>query len=181
MRASSLCLSIFAHVIVMSLALAKSAAISFAAGTSPDMDASCRIPFETLKNSKTGEFFPLSAALNENAKLPENLRQRYIVADLSSADENGYCRGVQEYFTPVGELSEFPRLRAIAAAREVDVASLANARIEMLLASEQVPATPPASRWSSRISRIISRGPALQNRSLGQACRVHWLLRRTDA
>src|SRR6478609_8451567 len=82
MRASSLCLWIIAHVIVTSLALAGSAAISFAAETSPDRDASCRIPFETLKDSKTGEFFPLSAALNENAKLPQNLRQRYIVADL---------------------------------------------------------------------------------------------------
>ena len=142
MRASSLCLWIIAHVIVTSLALAESAAISFAAGTSPDMDASCRIPFETLKDSKTGEFFPLSAALNENAKLPENLRRRYIVADLNSTDENGYCRGVQEHFTPVGELSEFPRLRAIAAAREVDVASLANERIEMLLASESTPGDP---------------------------------------
>ncbi len=106
------------------------------------MDASCRIPFETLKDSKTGEFFPLSAALNENAKLPENLRRRYIVADLSTADENGFCRGAQEYFTPVGELSEFPRLRAIAAAREVDVASLANASVETLLASEPTPGDP---------------------------------------
>ena len=106
------------------------------------MDASCRIPFETLKDSKTGEFFRLSAALNENADLPENLRRRYIVADLNSADENGHCRGVQEHFTPVGELSEFPRLRAIAAAREVDIASLANASIEMLLASEWRPGDP---------------------------------------
>src|SRR6185436_4003589 len=119
--------------------LAESAAISFAAGTSPDMDASCRIPFETLKDSKTGDFFPLSAALNENANLPENLRRRYIVADLSTADENGYCRGVREHFTPVGELSEFARLRAIAVAREVDVAALANASIETLLASEPSP------------------------------------------
>ena len=79
MRASSLCLSIFAHVIVMSLALGESATLSLAAGTSPDMDASCRIPFEKLKDSKTGEFFPLSAALNENATLPENLRRRYLV------------------------------------------------------------------------------------------------------
>jgi hypothetical protein len=142
MRASSSCLWIIAHVIVTSLALAESVAVSFAAGTIPDMDASCRIPFETLKDSKTGEFFPLSAALNENDKLPENLRRRYIVADLSSADENGYCRGVQEYFTPVGELSEFPRLRAIAAAREVDVASLANASVETLLASEPNPGDP---------------------------------------
>ena len=182
MRASSLCLSIFAHVIVTSLALAESAAISFAAGTSPDMDASCRIPFETLKDSKTGEFFPLSAALNENAKLPENLRQRYIVADLSSADENGYCRGVREYFTPVGELSEFPRLRAIAAAREVDVASLANASIETLLASEPSARRPRRSRAGARGSQELSpAGPALQNRSLGQACRVQWLLRGTDA
>lgn len=142
MRASSLFLCIIAHVIVTSSALAESAAIAFAAGASPDMDASCRIPFQTLKDQKTGESFPLSAALNENAKLPENLRQRYIVADLSSADENGYCRGVREYFTPVGELSEFPRLRAIAAAREVDVAALAKSPVEMLLASEQTPGDP---------------------------------------
>jgi hypothetical protein len=142
MRTSSSCLSILAHVIVTSLALSESATISFAAGTSPDRDASCRIPFETLKDPKTEESFPLSAALNDNAKLPENLRQRYIVADLSSTDENGYCRGVREHFTPVGELSEFPRLRAIAAAREVDVASLANAPVEMLLASEERPGDP---------------------------------------
>ena len=142
MRASSFCLRIIAHGIVTSLALAASAAVSFAAGTSPDRDASCRIPFETLKDPKTGESFPLSAALNENAKLPENLRQRYIVADLSSADENGYCRGIAEYFTPVGELSEFPRLRAIAAARAVDVAALASAPIEKLLASEASPGDP---------------------------------------
>jgi hypothetical protein len=142
MRASSLCRCIIAHVFVASVALGESAAISFAAGTSPDIDASCRIPFETLKDSKTGEFFPLSAALNENDKLPDNLRRRYIVADLSTADENGYCRGAQEYFTPVDELSEFPRLRAIAAAREVDVAALANEPIEMLLASETRPGDP---------------------------------------
>jgi hypothetical protein len=140
MRASLLCCRLIAHVIVASLALAESAAISFAGN--PDMHASCRIPFETLKDSKTGEFFPLSAALNENAKLPDNVRQRYIVADLNSADENGYCRGVQEYFTPVGELSEFPRLRAIAATREVDVAALANERIETLLAAESTPGNP---------------------------------------
>jgi hypothetical protein len=100
------------------------------------MDASCRIPFETLKDPKTGASFPLSAALNENADLPENLRQRYIVADLSSTDENGYCRGAREHFTPVGELSEFPRLRAIATARNVDIAALASAPVDTLLASE---------------------------------------------
>lgn len=142
MRASSLCLWILAHVIVAFLALAEGAAISFAAETSSDRDASCRIPFETLKDPKTGAFFPLSAALNENANLPENLRGRYIVADLSTANENGYCRGAREYFTPVGELSEFPRLRAIAAAREVDVAALANTPVEVLLASEGRPGDP---------------------------------------
>ena len=76
MRASSFCLRIIAHGIATSLALVASAAVSFAAGTTPDRDASCRIPFETLKDPKTGESFPLSAALNENAKLPENLRQQ---------------------------------------------------------------------------------------------------------
>jgi hypothetical protein len=139
MRASSFCLGIIAHGIITSLAFVASAAVSFAAGSTLDRDASCRIPFETLKDPKTGQSFPLSAALNENAKLPENLRQRYIVADLNTADEHGYCRGIAEYFTPVGELTEFPRLRAIAAARAVDVASLANAPVDRLLASEPSP------------------------------------------
>jgi hypothetical protein len=121
------------------LTWAASTVASFAADTSLDVNASCRIPFEKLKDPKTGESFPLSAALNESAKLSENLRQRYIVADLNSADENGNCRGVQEYFSPVGELSEFPRLQAIATARKTDVASLAQVSLDSLLASEVTP------------------------------------------
>ena len=111
---------------------------AFATDVSSDLNASCRIPFGALKDSKTGEPFPLSAALNESAKLPENLRQRYIVADLNSADENGNCRGVEEYFSPVDELSEFPRLRAIAVSRKTDVASLAKENLNVL-ASELTP------------------------------------------
>ena len=53
------------------------------------------------------------------AKLAENLRHRYMFADLNSTHENGYCCAVQEYFTSVGELSEFTGLRAIAAARRL--------------------------------------------------------------
>ena len=64
------------------------------------LNAACRIPFEKLKDPKTNESFPVFAALNESAKLSENLRQRYIVADLNSADESGNCRGVQEYSHP---------------------------------------------------------------------------------
>jgi hypothetical protein len=127
-----------ALVIVTSPVSAESTA-TFAAGKDPDINASCQIPFEALKDPKTGKSFALSALLNENAKLAENLRQRYIVADLNSTDENGNCRGVQEYFTSVGELSEFPRLRAIAAARKTDVASLAKERVEALVASEERP------------------------------------------
>jgi hypothetical protein len=127
-----------ALVIVTSPVSAESTA-TFAAEKDPDINASCRIPFEALKDPKTGKSFALSALLNENAKLADNLRQRYIVADLNSTDENGNCRGVQEYFTTVGELSEFPRLRAIAAARKTDVASLAKESVEALVASEEAP------------------------------------------
>ena len=127
-----------ALVIVTSPVSAESTA-TFAAGKDPDINASCRIPFEALKDPNTGKSFALSALLNDNAKLAENLRQRYIVADLNSTDENGNCRGVQEYFTSVGELSEFPRLRAIAAARKTDVASLAKESVEALVASEERP------------------------------------------
>ena len=125
MRVVSLLFFRFIKFIAVTVSvLAASAVLSFAEDTGSDLNASCRIPFETLKDSKTGEPFPLTAALNESTKLSENLRQRYIVADLNSADENGNCRGVQEYFSPVDALSEFPHLRAIANSRKMDLAAL---------------------------------------------------------
>jgi hypothetical protein len=133
MRASSRYLWIIVLAAMASPGVAEDAVVG---ETSPDIDAVCRIPFEKLKDPKTGGFFPLSAALNEGGKISERLRQRYIVADLSSTDEDGNCRGVKEYFTAVDELSEFPRLRAIAVARKADVVSLANESVESLLASE---------------------------------------------
>jgi hypothetical protein len=110
---------------------------AFAAETNPDANASCRIPFEKLKDPKTGEPFPLSSTINENTKLLENHRLRYIVGDFNSTDEKGNCRGVEEYFSPLDELSEFPRLRAIATARKTDVAALAKESVDALLASEE--------------------------------------------
>ena len=109
---------------------------SFAAEMSVDINASCRIPFEKLKDPKTGEFFPLSAVRNESVKISQSLRLRYIVGDFNSADENGNCRGVQEYFSTVDELSDFPRLHAIAVARKTDVALLAKESLDLLLAAE---------------------------------------------
>lgn len=104
-----------------------------------DPDAACRIPFETLKDPRTGAPFPLSAALNENENLPPHLRQRYIVADLNSADEGGLCRGVREHFTAYAELSEFRQLRAIAASRKTDVAALAKEDLQSLLQAVSSP------------------------------------------
>jgi hypothetical protein len=123
-----------AYLFIASPALAESATVPPASAASPDISANCRIPFETLQDSKTGQPFPLSAALNDNAALPEHLRRRYVVADLNSTDENGYCRGVQEIFSPLSELSEFPRLRAIAAARGIHFVSLAKESVASLLA-----------------------------------------------
>ncbi len=140
MRVSSLSLCrLGAFVIIASAALAATSDALLAAEAAPYADASCRIPFETLTNPKTGEFFPPDAALNENIKLPQHLRQRYIVADLNSSDESGYCRGVQEYFSPVSELSEFPRLRAIAVTRNVDIGLLAKENPKSLLESAENP------------------------------------------
>jgi hypothetical protein len=102
-----------------------------------DISASCRIPFVTLRDPKTGESFPLAAALNENGKLAEYLRARYIVADLNTTDADGNCRGVREYFSAPDELSDFVRLRKIAAARNTAILSLANESSGALLATEQ--------------------------------------------
>jgi hypothetical protein len=126
--------------VISALVLTASTAPSFAAEINADANAVCRIPFEKLKDSKTGEYFPQSAALNDSTKLSDNLRHRYIVADLNSADKNGNCRGVQEYFSAVDELSEFPRLHAIAATRNTDVASLVKESVNALLAGSE--ATP---------------------------------------
>lgn len=152
MRAS-LFFGTIALVIVTSAAKAETTA-TIAAAKDSDINASCRIPFESLNDPRTGKSFALSASLNENAKLAENLRQRYVVADLNSTDENGSCRGVQEYFTPVGELSEFPRLRGIAAARR--------------------PMSPPWRRKASRRSSRQKKGQAtLQaSRSSLKTCRI---------
>lgn len=98
---------------------------ALAADDAVDADAACRIPFEVLKDPKTGEHFPLSAAHNDTAQIADHLRQRYIVADLSTADENGLCRGIREQFAPLSEMTDFPRLAAIAAERKVELASLA--------------------------------------------------------
>lgn len=105
-----------------------------------DMDAPCRIPFEKLKDVKTDAPFPMSAAVNENDKLADNIRNRYIVADLNSADDEGYCRGVTEHISRLHELTEFPRLRKIALARKVEIATLAKETPKSLLDAEETPA-----------------------------------------
>lgn len=127
----------FISLFIGFVAAGSTAAVS--AEPNSDINTACRIPFETLKDSKTGEVFPRSAASNENAKLSENLRQRYIVADLNTTDASGNCRGVQEYFSSVDGLSDFPRLRAIAAARRTDLAALARETPQRLRASEPSP------------------------------------------
>ncbi|HWP24834.1 MAG TPA: hypothetical protein VNL39_00645 [Xanthobacteraceae bacterium] len=111
---------------------------------SMDVNASCRIPFEKLRDPRTGEFFPLAAAFNDNNKLAEHLRGRYIVADLNTTDADGYCRGVREYFSAPEDLSDFARLRAIAAARNTSVISLANENSASLLAAAQERTEPAA-------------------------------------
>jgi hypothetical protein len=118
------------------------AGIADPAAADLNADASCRIPFERLRDPKTGEFFPLSASLNENGKLADHLRRRYIVADLNTTDEDGNCRGVREHFSPPDQLSDFARLRAIAAARNTDIVSLANESSASLLATEHGRADP---------------------------------------
>ena len=153
MRVSSFGRRIIARAFGASVAIAAMTAASSAGETSTDLDASCRVPFEVLKDPKTGESFPVSAALNDNAQLPENLRGRYVVADLSSTDENGFCRGVREHFSPVANLSEFPRLRAIAEARKVDITALASVPVEELRASEPTPQMQPGSMWNWKTSR----------------------------
>lgn len=109
---------------------------AFAADRSPDIDAPCRIPFEVLKDPKTGEHFPQSAVQNDTAQVAEHLRQRYIVADLSTADAEGMCRGVREHFAQLSDLSEFPRLSAVAAQRGVELVSLAQEPMASMLAPD---------------------------------------------
>ncbi len=104
-----------------------------------EIDAPCRIPFEKLKDPKTSDFFPLSAVRNENEKLAAHLRNRYIVADFNTADENGFCRGVEEHFSRIEDLSEFPKLRAIASARGIDLIALEKENPQVILASVEKP------------------------------------------
>jgi hypothetical protein len=133
-------LGLAALSVVASPVLAQSTITSMSSTKTPDIDAPCRIPFEKLKDTKTNAPFSLSAAINESEKLAPHLRNRYIVADFNTADENGTCKGVVEYISRLDELSEFPRLRKIAAARSVDMATLAKETPKSLLDSEEAPA-----------------------------------------
>jgi hypothetical protein len=123
----------------LAVALANLTPAGPAAGEQPgDPDAACRIPFERLKDPKSGDSFALASAINENERLADHARRRYIVGDFNSTDENGNCRGVQEYITPMEDLSDFSHLRAIAASLKTDLAGLASKSLELLLASEAV-------------------------------------------
>ncbi|MBY0532170.1 MAG: L,D-transpeptidase [Xanthobacteraceae bacterium] len=128
---------VLALCVLASPAFAQSTITSMSASKIPDVDAPCRIPFEKLKDVKTNSPFPMSAAINENEKLPQNIRNRYIVADFNTADENGVCKGVREHLSRVDQLSEFPRLRKIAAERNVEFTSLANEKVVTLTKSEE--------------------------------------------
>ncbi|MBX3548134.1 MAG: L,D-transpeptidase [Xanthobacteraceae bacterium] len=139
MRRVSVLAGLFALSAVASPAFGQATITSMSSTKTPDIDAPCRIPFEKLKDVKTKEPFPLDAAINENDKLPDHIRNRYIVADFNTTDENGTCKGVVEYISRLDELSEFPRLRKIAAARNVELATLANETPKKLLDSEEAP------------------------------------------
>jgi hypothetical protein len=114
----------FGMAAVLAASAAWIATTAQADGPNADVHAVCRIPFETLKDPKTGAPFPLSAAINDNEKLAWHLCRRFLVADLNSADAEGMCRGVQEIFAPMEALSDFVRLRTIAANRKADLAAL---------------------------------------------------------
>src|SRR5690606_29643364 len=78
MRTLPFLMGLAALAVIASPAGAQSTITSMSAGKIADMDAPCRIPFEKLKDVKTGSPFPLSAAVNENETLPQNIRNRYI-------------------------------------------------------------------------------------------------------
>jgi hypothetical protein len=140
MRSAKLLLGLAALSLMTIPASAQRTTTSMSAGKIQDIDAPCRIPFEKLKDVKTDLPFSISAAINENDKLAENIRNRYIVADLNSADETGLCRGVTEYISRLDELTEFPRLRSIALSRKVGIETLAKETLKSLLDSENAPA-----------------------------------------
>lgn len=136
MRSAKLLLGLAALGLLTVPASAQRTANAMSAGKIADLDTPCRIPFEKLKDVKTDAPFPVAAAVNENDKLAEPIRSRYIVADLNSADETGLCRGVTEYISRLEELSEFTRLRKIARARNIGIETLAKETPKSLLAAD---------------------------------------------
>lgn len=139
MRTPILAATLAALTGLTSPAVAQSTITAMSTSKVLDVDAACRIPFEKLKDVKTNSPFPLSAAINDNEKLPSHIRNRYVVADFNTADEFGLCKGVVEHISRLDELSEFPRLRKIAAARQVEISALAKETPKKLLDTEEAP------------------------------------------
>ena len=163
--------------------LSQARRVSFAGRDDPGSGRELPDSIRALKDSKTGQPFPLFAALNENARLPENLRQRYVVADLNTTNENGYCRGGAGICSrPLDELSEFPRLRAIAAARGVGSRRLGKGeRVGIAARVRGASGDASWSRGRARGSQELSpAGPALPHRPGPRARRNQRLLHGTD-
>ena len=183
MRTSSSCLWILAHVIVTSLALSENATISFAAGTSPDRDASCRIPFETLKDPKTEGILP--AVRRTLMRMPSSRRICVSATSLPIWSSTG-----REWLLPRRAGAFHTRWRAeriFAAASDRGRAGggcrLIGERTCRNAARVRRDARRPRrSRPGAGGSQELSpAGPTLQNRSLGQTCRILWLLLGTNA
>lgn len=129
------------HKILLGLLLTAIPSLTWAATTN-DPNSACRIPFTTLKDTKTNRVFPLSAVQNPNTELSEHIRLRYIVGDFNSTDQNGLCRGVHEQFSAPEKLSDFKTLQTLTALLKVSLESLVGKSLETLtaLADKAAPA-----------------------------------------
>jgi hypothetical protein len=77
----------------------------------------CAIPFTQMVDTRTGSAFQIKDAINDSDEVSAefNMRNRYLVADLDTRNEQGQCKGFEERYPMIDvnnpDVATFPDLQ----------------------------------------------------------------------
>jgi hypothetical protein len=92
----------------------------------PIAENECLLPLTEMNNPITKASFTMNDLFSRTQGLSERISGRYIVADLNTTDSTGLCRGVEEVYPNIEQLSDFPEMRKVAKSLNLTVAQVAS-------------------------------------------------------
>ena len=119
----------------------------------------CYIPFLLMMNDTNNRYVQYKDVINHMIKNPM-YRYRYIVADITTQDKNGDCKGIKEVYPELSDVSEFKILSEFAKSVSIDLRSLAYYSKDKLFELSTKPKTknnltPDSSRIDSLYAAVL--------------------------